>query len=51
MSVLTSYLRRGVQYAGYDASPYYSATGFSQLHDDGTGGVSISLPSPLTFDC
>ncbi|GJJ11429.1 hypothetical protein Clacol_005662 [Clathrus columnatus] len=24
--------------AGYDSNPYYNATGFSQLHDDGTGG-------------
>ncbi|KAI5117324.1 hypothetical protein M0805_002339 [Coniferiporia weirii] len=25
-------------HAGYDADPRYSVTGFSQLHDDGTGG-------------
>ncbi|TDL23291.1 glycoside hydrolase family 92 protein [Rickenella mellea] len=25
-------------HAGYDADPIYKATGFSQLHDDGTGG-------------
>ncbi|KAI0062314.1 glycoside hydrolase family 92 protein [Artomyces pyxidatus] len=25
-------------HAGYDADPIYSVTGFSQLHDDGTGG-------------
>ncbi|OBZ76796.1 hypothetical protein A0H81_02961 [Grifola frondosa] len=31
-------------HAGYDANPIYSATGFSQLHDDGTGGsVPLSL--------
>ncbi|KAJ8474821.1 hypothetical protein ONZ51_g6967 [Trametes cubensis] len=29
-------------HAGYDANPIYNATGFSQLHDDGTGGVSCS---------
>ncbi|KZT08230.1 glycoside hydrolase family 92 protein [Laetiporus sulphureus 93-53] len=29
--------------AGYDANPIYNATGFSQLHDQGTGGgVSLS---------
>ncbi|PCH36943.1 glycoside hydrolase family 92 protein [Wolfiporia cocos MD-104 SS10] len=29
--------------AGYDADPIYNATGFSQLHDQGTGGgVSLS---------
>ncbi|KAI0922609.1 hypothetical protein AcV5_009537 [Taiwanofungus camphoratus] len=29
--------------AGYDANPIYNVTGFSQLHDDGTGGgVSLS---------
>jgi hypothetical protein len=27
------------QHAGYDASPSFLVTGFSQLHDDGTGGV------------
>ncbi|KIM76707.1 glycoside hydrolase family 92 protein [Piloderma croceum F 1598] len=31
-------------HAGYDAEPYYHATGFSQLHDSGTGGaVPLSL--------
>ncbi|OBZ76244.1 hypothetical protein A0H81_02953 [Grifola frondosa] len=31
-------------HAGYDANPIYNATGFSQLHDDGTGGaVPLSL--------
>lgn len=29
------------QQAGYDANPIYNVTGFSQLHDDGTGGVSF----------
>ncbi|KAJ3558216.1 hypothetical protein NM688_g1058 [Phlebia brevispora] len=29
--------------AGYDANPVFNVTGFSQLHDDGTGGgVSLS---------
>lgn len=27
-----------MQHAGYDADPQYRVTGFSQLHDDGTGG-------------
>ena len=27
------------QHAGYDANSSFSVTGFSQLHDDGTGGV------------
>jgi hypothetical protein len=31
----TKYLK----HAGYDGSPEYNVTGFSQLHDDGTGGV------------
>ena len=35
--------KRTFQHAGYDADPIYNVTGFSQLHDDGTGGVS-SLP-------
>ncbi|KAF8632830.1 hypothetical protein AX15_001660 [Amanita polypyramis BW_CC] len=26
--------------AGYDADPEYAVTGFSQLHDDGTGGAA-----------
>ncbi|KAG6836178.1 hypothetical protein H0H93_010583, partial [Arthromyces matolae] len=26
-------------HAGYDADPQYNVTGFSQLHDDGTGGA------------
>ncbi|KAH0583232.1 hypothetical protein H2248_011113 [Termitomyces sp. 'cryptogamus'] len=26
-------------HAGYDADPQFNATGFSQLHDDGTGGA------------
>ncbi|KAI0365413.1 glycoside hydrolase family 92 protein [Pilatotrama ljubarskyi] len=31
-------------HAGYDANPVFNATGFSQLHDDGTGGaVPLSL--------
>lgn len=30
------------QHAGYDADPVYKVTGFSQLHDDGTGGASPS---------
>ncbi|KAI0658157.1 glycoside hydrolase family 92 protein [Cubamyces menziesii] len=31
-------------HAGYDSNPSFSATGFSQLHDDGTGGsVPLSL--------
>ncbi|KAH9903165.1 glycoside hydrolase family 92 protein [Cubamyces lactineus] len=31
-------------HAGYDADPTFNATGFSQLHDDGTGGaVPLSL--------
>ncbi|KAI0649690.1 glycoside hydrolase family 92 protein [Trametes meyenii] len=31
-------------HAGYDANPRFNATGFSQLHDDGTGGaVPLSL--------
>ncbi|KAI0672078.1 glycoside hydrolase family 92 protein [Trametes maxima] len=31
-------------HAGYDADPRFNATGFSQLHDDGTGGaVPLSL--------
>ncbi|PIL28599.1 hypothetical protein GSI_08641 [Ganoderma sinense ZZ0214-1] len=34
----------GNNHAGYDANPNTSATGFSQLHDDGTGGsVPLSL--------
>ncbi|KAI1787036.1 glycoside hydrolase family 92 protein [Ganoderma leucocontextum] len=34
----------GDNHAGYDANPNTSATGFSQLHDDGTGGsVPLSL--------
>lgn len=28
------------QQAGYDANSTFNATGFSQLHDSGTGGVS-----------
>ena len=32
------------KHAGYDANPIYNVTGFSQLHDTGTGGVS-------TFRC
>lgn len=28
-----------VKHAGYDAEPQYNAIGFSQLHDDGTGGA------------
>ncbi|KAH8104929.1 glycoside hydrolase family 92 protein [Phellopilus nigrolimitatus] len=39
-------------HAGYDADPRYSVTGFSQLHDDGTGG-NIPLSNfklfPLPF--
>ena len=31
------------QHAGYDANPAFSVTGFSQLHDDGTGGVRYFL--------
>ncbi|CAL1712499.1 unnamed protein product [Somion occarium] len=31
-------------HAGYDGDPQFNATGFSQLHDDGTGGaVPLSL--------
>ncbi|KAI0703899.1 glycoside hydrolase family 92 protein [Cerioporus squamosus] len=31
-------------HAGYDANPIFNVTGFSQLHDDGTGGaVPLSL--------
>ncbi|TFK78035.1 glycoside hydrolase family 92 protein, partial [Polyporus arcularius HHB13444] len=34
----------GDNHAGYDANPNFSATGFSQLHDDGTGGsVPLSV--------
>ncbi|TBU57549.1 glycoside hydrolase family 92 protein [Dichomitus squalens] len=34
----------GDNHAGYDANPAFSATGFSQLHDDGTGGsVPLSV--------
>ncbi|KIJ55604.1 glycoside hydrolase family 92 protein [Sphaerobolus stellatus SS14] len=39
--------------AGYDADPKYNVTGFSQLHDDGTGG-SASLSNFKLFplaDC
>ena len=33
------------QHAGYDANSSFSVTGFSQLHDDGTGGVRDCLRS------
>ena len=33
------------QNAGYDANPSVLVTGFSQLHDDGTGGVRYFLNS------
>ncbi|KAI0708317.1 glycoside hydrolase family 92 protein [Earliella scabrosa] len=34
----------GDNHAGYDANPDFSVTGFSQLHDDGTGGsVPLSV--------
>ena len=33
------------QHAGYDANSSYLVTGFSQLHDDGTGGVRHFLQS------
>ncbi len=36
------------QHAGYDANPIFNVTGFSQLHDDGTGGVS---PKLTQLDC
>lgn len=36
-----------LQHAGYDGDPIFNVTGFSQLHDDGTGGVS--LMSSLSF--
>ncbi|PIL28602.1 hypothetical protein GSI_08644 [Ganoderma sinense ZZ0214-1] len=35
-------------HAGYDADPQYHVTGFSQLHDDGTGG-SIPLSNFKLF--
>jgi putative alpha-1,2-mannosidase len=38
------------QHAGYDANPSFLVTGFSQMHDDGTGGVRYfpdSLSDPL----
>ncbi|OCH84461.1 glycoside hydrolase family 92 protein [Obba rivulosa] len=36
--------------AGYDADPQFNVTGFSQLHDDGTGGgVSLSLFKVFPF--
>ncbi|EKM57353.1 glycoside hydrolase family 92 protein [Phanerochaete carnosa HHB-10118-sp] len=36
--------------AGYDANPTFNVTGFSQLHDDGTGGgVSLSLFKVFPF--
>ncbi|KAI0767764.1 glycoside hydrolase family 92 protein [Fomes fomentarius] len=35
-------------HAGYDANPIYNVTGFSQLHDDGTGG-SVPLSNFKLF--
>ncbi|KAI0708309.1 glycoside hydrolase family 92 protein [Earliella scabrosa] len=35
-------------HAGYDADPIYNVTGFSQLHDDGTGG-SVPLSNFKLF--
>ena len=34
-----------LKHAGYDANPSFLVTGFSQLHDDGTGGVRCFLAS------
>ncbi|KAI0340428.1 glycoside hydrolase family 92 protein [Trametopsis cervina] len=37
-------------HAGYDANPIFNVTGFSQLHDDGTGGsVPLSLFKVFPF--
>ncbi|KIP07755.1 glycoside hydrolase family 92 protein [Phlebiopsis gigantea 11061_1 CR5-6] len=37
-------------HAGYDANPTFNVTGFSQLHDDGTGGsVPLSLFKVFPF--
>jgi hypothetical protein len=33
------------QHAGYDANSSFLVTGFSQMHDDGTGGVRYFLDS------
>jgi hypothetical protein len=38
---------RSFQFAGYDGRPEFNVTGFSQLHQSGTGGVSVH-PSSLT---
>ena len=38
-----------VQHAGYDANPTFNVTGFSQLHDDGTGGVSDAVLQYLSL--
>jgi hypothetical protein len=43
-----------LQHAGYDAMPIYNVTGFSQLHDDGTGGVSFTFQASCllcTYGC
>ena len=38
-----------IQQAGYDANPQFNVTGFSALHDSGTGGgVSLSCVVTLT---
>ena len=34
------YISPILQHAGYDGNATYNATGFSQLHESGTGGVS-----------
>lgn len=34
------------QHAGYDGNANYNVTGFSQLHDSGTGGVSLGTYTP-----
>jgi hypothetical protein len=36
---MTPLLSDIIQQAGYDANATFNATGFSQLHDSGTGGV------------
>ncbi|KAI0697371.1 glycoside hydrolase family 92 protein [Cytidiella melzeri] len=37
-------------HAGYDANPIFNVTGFSQLHDDGTGGsIPLSLFKVFPF--
>ncbi|GJE96620.1 glycoside hydrolase family 92 protein [Phanerochaete sordida] len=37
-------------HAGYDADPIFNVTGFSQLHDDGTGGsIPLSLFKLFAF--